>query len=179
MTANYKEDAKVQGAAAKHQPKTNPDPPRQKADFPPLLEPGLHIFDEQGLRATFVDPFPGSQRRLELLTRFLSLTHLIRSLRLDSEAWIDGSFVTTKPDPDDLDVVFFFDRSQIDNLPSSERRTLDQLNNRSLMLVRYFCDVYYDPADDQARRDYWLNKFGLGYGGPSRKGIAVFRIENG
>lgn len=178
MAGDYKQESKSPDAALAQSAATAIGGSR-KTDFSPLLEPGLHIFDEQGLRVAFVDPFPASQRRLELLTRFLSLTQLIRSIGLDSEAWLDGSFVTTKPDPEDVDVVFFFDRAQIDTLRAPEHRTLIQLSNRPLMLVRYLCDVYYDPADDQARRDYWLQKFGHDRNGHGRKGIAVFRIENG
>jgi hypothetical protein len=44
-----------------------------------------------------------------------------------SSQWVDGSFVTTKLDPSDLDLTTLFDGQAYDDLPDIKRRALDGL----------------------------------------------------
>lgn len=149
-----------------------------KIDHPPLLDPGVHIFTLQQLRERFVDPFRQNGRRLELLSRFTMLISRIRDIGIPCDIWLDGSFVTTKEEPDDLDVVVFISRIAINGLSKEKLAMAYELQNRPLMRARYACDIYVEPADEQERRIYWVEKMSKGHNGVSNKGIAIIRIQD-
>jgi hypothetical protein len=78
-----------------------------KPDFASLLAPGFHCFTLDGIRHLCC--FPNNLRRSHL---FLHLEQLVQDLlirRIPCEMWIDGSFLTTKEEPGDLDVIVKFD----------------------------------------------------------------------
>ena len=76
-----------------------------KPEFPPLLGPGLHPFSWLELRAACVDAFPLSQTRLEIFTGLEEVIRELQRLGITGELWLDGSFLTRKIDPDDIDLV--------------------------------------------------------------------------
>lgn len=58
----------------------------------------------------FVSLLPYSSRREELLEQMLVLTEFIKTeLDLHFELWIDGSFVSKKREPNDIDLVLLVD----------------------------------------------------------------------
>ena len=62
-----------------------------KPDFLPLLAPGYHRFDLDGLKRLCVDPYPSVQIRRYL---FLHLEQVVQDLllqRIPCKIWIDGS----------------------------------------------------------------------------------------
>ncbi|MEO7730958.1 MAG: hypothetical protein ABIY55_08315 [Kofleriaceae bacterium] len=67
-----------------------------------LLPEGIHAAALPEIEERF-----GSQnaRRVELFGKLTSFSTLARSFQLFSTMIVDGSFVTDKPDPGDIDVV--------------------------------------------------------------------------
>ena len=70
-----------------------------------LLAPGRHTVTAAEFKATFVEGFPDSSTRAELYTRWLRHRAAILGHVPILSQWIDGSFVTNKDDPGDIDVV--------------------------------------------------------------------------
>ena len=94
-----------------------------------LLPPGRHTASVAEVKAAFVDPFGGSASRMAIFTGWRMHRESLQNVVPGMYQWIDGSFVTSKPDPGDIDVVTFIDGVQYDAMPDW-RRALGQ----SLML---------------------------------------------
>ncbi|QDK79497.1 hypothetical protein EXU85_13145 [Spirosoma sp. KCTC 42546] len=117
----------------------------------------LH-FDAQGhlvpydLIATdwesFVETFGWNDHRLELIELLHSLLNDINKLSIRSlTLWIDGSFVTKKEKPNDLDVVFVLPKI----IHHQFEKDLRLLKNQFARL-----DVYFVRMIDERERDHFL-----------------------
>jgi hypothetical protein len=66
--------------------------------------------DLSGFKQTFVDYFPLSEKRQFLFHNYLEYLRLFsRKITPHFEQWINGSFVTKKENPNDIDFVTFID----------------------------------------------------------------------
>ena len=142
-----------------------------------LFEPGLHVVSRTQLRERCVDPFVQSTTRLDLTIRLFQLLDWIESFGVKSEAWVDGSYTTSKVDPRDVDLVIFIDRGDIELLTNSAYAEFLQIQDRALIKARYNCDVYVDPLGDSDRSKYWRFKFGSDNRTNLSKGIAVIKLD--
>lgn len=86
------------------------------------------------LEAEFVDSptFTGSATRSEVFADFLSVVGMLRAFdaSLVERAWIGGSFVTNKPNPDDIDCLFILSGDRYEALPSNRKRNQVRRFNR-------------------------------------------------
>lgn len=88
--------------------------------IPPLTPGGVGLpvgrfpCDVAEIEAAFVDAFPGSTRRPLVWEHWLTATELLRSHVGVRYAWLGGSFLTDKPEPDDLDVVYWAEDVDLD-----------------------------------------------------------------
>jgi len=130
-------------------------------DYQPLHIAGFLDITNDQLERTFLDPFDNKDRREYLLTRFSALIDRFKETGLTAEIWIDGSFATLKPDPGDIDVIFFVDASIVNLLPADKQKIIMDLNNRQYSNIRYNCDVFIIPSQDTNNRSYWRGWFGF------------------
>ena len=66
--------------------------------------------DLQTLESVFVDYFPNSESRRKLFNNYLRYIHEFRSrITRHFTQWINGSFISQKENPNDIDFVTFFD----------------------------------------------------------------------
>lgn len=77
-------------------------------------EAGIHEVDFQWVKQNLVDQFPSSQTRSNNLTGFMNFLDYLDSSKIlpkkyVSSVWIDGSFVTNKLNPNDIDTIIFLD----------------------------------------------------------------------
>ncbi len=79
-------------------------------DHKPLLDPGIHSATIDEVEATCVAPFPADKKRIWLLNRLKIYVEHFSKLDAMFEFWLDGSFVTTKHNPGDIDVTIWFIR---------------------------------------------------------------------
>lgn len=135
------------------------------------------------LRQLCVDRFPLSTSRAGIMSDLESLVGVLRAALLDVEIWIDGSFVTEKIDPDDVDLVVPFAAEAYDRGTDAQRNALEWLNSNTSNQLR--CDSYVfaefaagHPQHQWSldRRAYWLKQFGFGRNGQA-KGMAVLRTH--
>ncbi|MFF2454095.1 DUF6932 family protein [Isoptericola sp. NPDC058082] len=64
------------------------------------------------IRAALVEPFP-LPRREELWEEWLDATTILASHVRIACAWLGGSFLTTKPEPGDIDVVYWVEDTEL------------------------------------------------------------------
>jgi hypothetical protein len=70
-----------------------------KPDFPPLLQPGLHNITLLQVHALAVAPFDHDQRRHDLYQKLAAWVGALQALGVGGTLWLDGSFLTEKPEP--------------------------------------------------------------------------------
>lgn len=143
-----------------------------KPCFPPLLPPGFHDFDDDKIKSLCVEAFPNSVRRSMLYCNYIQLTEHFRAINQQcqcfSEIWVDGSFTTQKPEPDDIDILIVFDYAALNSLPDTLKQVVSPLLDRNyvytnfkidvLLLVKNHPNITYDYSE---RRSYWRGWFGF------------------
>lgn len=82
-----------------------------------FLPPGRQRCTAQELHIGLVQVFPNPARRQKLYDEWLLHRAALRHLVPIAFQWINGSFVTGKNEPNDIDVVTFFDGPTHDALP--------------------------------------------------------------
>jgi hypothetical protein len=133
------------------------------------LPPGRHAATVEEVEAALVEGFPGSTRRRPLFERWIAVREAIRRVTAVDSDWLDGSYVTKKSEPDDIDMLTICDAAAIDGLDEPSRALLSGLVareiSRELHLCHSFLLVVYPeghPAHAvyQASRQYWEDLFG-------------------
>jgi hypothetical protein len=85
------------------------------------------------------------------------------------EQYLDGSFVSNKNDPGDVDLVMLVDATVVDALPNDQKLKLKELVSGPATKAKYMCDAYFCPVypaghpmseASRAQRKYWLGEFG-------------------
>jgi hypothetical protein len=102
-----------------------------KYDHPPLLAPGRHYLSLADIESLCVHPFTGSARSCRERL-FYALEGFIQSLLqavIRCDAFIDGSFLTKKPEPDDVDVIVLVEHGIHITLSEDQKQVLDAINN--------------------------------------------------
>ena len=156
-----------------------------KDEFPPLLQPGLHKMSVDALKILTVDAFPKSTRRPQLWASFLGVVAALKKRGLTCEIWVDGSFLTKKIDPDDVDFVMDFPIHAIEQATPAQEALLDALGaftfHKSGKLHSYIMftapAVHLQYQQSKDLHDQWRNDFGLSYVKKEPKGIAVVEVQ--
>lgn len=134
------------------------------ADYKPLLDAGIHPMAVPDVKETLVDAFnDGKEHREYLYSRLhVFLEHLAQLLGKPFKVWIDGSFLSTKPEPADVDLVVIAKAGYLNELGVQEKETIRRIfsTERQTVKQRFSCDVYLILEGDAAREHYWLNLFG-------------------
>lgn len=142
----------------------------------PLLEPGLHDFQLSEIGNHFLKEFSRSNTRERLIVELEQYTMLISSLLKSVELWLDGSFTTTKLDPNDIDLVVFINEEEANSLPTEKQRQLRGLLDNPTVKSRFGLDVYPCIMGDEQYRSYWRGWFGYDRN-EKPKGIARVMVE--
>jgi len=145
---------------------------RMALEFPEgsdALAAGRQAASIDEVEAALVDAFPASVTRRPLFESWLALREAIRRLVSIDTEWIDGSYVTTKQDPKDIDVVTHISGPELDALDAPAQATLSGLVSGPVSRHLHGCDSYicavYPPGHPQhaayeAAKVYWANWFG-------------------
>lgn len=76
-----------------------------KVEFPPLLSAGFHEMLLPALRQLCVDGFPLSTTRAGLMGGIEAICASLSTALIPASVWINGSFMTQKIDPNDVDLA--------------------------------------------------------------------------
>ena len=103
------------------------------------------------MRYLCVDSFVQPQSRLLLFERLSIFLDVVRSTVGSCEVWIDGSFVTTKPNPNDVDILVLLPSNAV----FAESDVLILLHQAR---TKYQCDAYIVENTIELR-SYWRGWF--------------------
>lgn len=148
-----------------------------KPDFPPMLPAGLHPFDLRSLEKLTVNDFPLSSRRPALFGSLEVYLQLLAATGLRASIWIDGSFMCSKLDPDDIDLVVVFDPDSADSLPADAQPVVESLFNTGMVKARFGLHVFSAAATHLSQLDYWRRTFGTQRDEVTPKGLAELRVN--
>jgi hypothetical protein len=136
-----------------------------KQEFPPLLPAGFHRMDMPGLRRLAMVRFPDSFTRPAIMTHLEQIIDRINASGIRGEIWVDGSFLTEKLNPEDVDVLLAIDAAAYAAMSIAQKRFFNGFQAASLFATHH-CDNYaavIDPArpDGEWLHAYWLRQFGF------------------
>lgn len=111
-----------------------------------LYPPQIIEIDFETFKSTFVDAIEGSKTRNAIFEQYLDYTNALKELLNEPFfQWIDGSFVTQKKNPNDIDLVTFVDYK----IYTAKEEQFDELrqkrNSKNSVLDGYFVKTY--PQD--------------------------------
>ena len=132
------------------------------------LPAGLHNYDIKDFVSQFVDGFPTSISRRLIFESMVEFFKEIVSTGIPYEFWVDGSYATTKINPNDADIVVFLQYPQYITLSP-------QFTNLRAKYKGYL-DIYFQLAASKENqkilspgdfnkvtnnRNYWRGQFGF------------------
>ena len=137
-------------------------------DLEGKLPAGIHDYTMVEFIQRFVEQFPTSQSRTRILESLVLFFRELLQTGTPHEIWIDGSYATSKVNPNDADVVVFLHHSQAIVLQPQ----------CTLLRKKYYptLDLYFavavsdetqkaTSANDflkiQNNRNYWRGQFGF------------------
>ena len=105
----------------------------------------------------------------------------LRQAGVSCEVWVNGSFMTHKADPKDVDLVIRVEWAEIENNPANEATIQwakqdhsGHLGCDSYVLIEY-PETHPEYASSLALRSYWRGQFGFNRANEV-KGIAVVKV---
>jgi len=136
-----------------------------------VLEAGFHPCTLADLEFSFVNKFPESQTRKDIFMGYIGFISKLKQFGISCEQWIDGSFVTSKIDPNDIDFVSIIDKYVLDSLPKLAKQELKEMFNPTIAKTKYKCDAYllikvphsssYYNSNYIPYKAYWRGHFGF------------------
>ncbi|WP_422343171.1 DUF6932 family protein [Parasphingorhabdus sp.] len=147
-----------------------------KHDYDQIFSPGRHHLDLSEFKKQIVDNVGGENRK-KIWREFEKFYAKLNDLKIDCDLWIDGSFITKKPEPSDIDLSLMIDEKQYDKLSEAALKFLFLLDDADQkyegFIDAFVCIVYpkghkqriVDNPDEWARQwsvehnDYWLKGF--------------------
>jgi predicted nucleotidyltransferase len=130
-------------------------------EYKPIYQPGFYDFKLDEFDDIFVNSFEQNERRKYLADRLRVYLEKFSELEIKAEIWVDGSYSTHKPEPDDIDILIVFDPNEVNMISTDKHPVLQELFDRDLCKIRYSIDVLLCPSSDEVGRSYWRGWFGF------------------
>jgi hypothetical protein len=151
-------------------------------EYPPLWPRGVYELSLTAIEEACVSSFDLSTTRKDLMAALQLVVEHLNANGIPGEIWLDGSFVTEKISPKDIDFILVADSRVYDEGTDEQREVLDGLTDGEMWKPPLHCDTnaaYIDPPEQQGTSnviDYWTNRFGLSLGDRTPKGIVVIKL---
>ena len=135
-----------------------------------FLPDGVHNCNDEEFEQRFVDEFSESETRPRLHQGLRALREEVVKHGPPGVQWVDGSFVTTKLNPGDIDIVTFMDLERLNALSRDDQAAVERLvKGRECTKAAYGCHTFLVPSCEpnhpffpkfEQRRRYWRKWFG-------------------
>jgi hypothetical protein len=135
-----------------------------KEEFRPLLALGFHSLDADGRHGLCVERFPSSVTRPKIMANLERIIAQINDHGITADIWIDGSFLTEKLNPDDVDIALVISRTAFEALSARQRIFFEYFRDTSFyndLKIDNYGVVIDDTEDGQWMYSYWLRQFGF------------------
>lgn len=163
-------------------------PGKHKQEYPPLLPQGFHQLSVDELRELCVTGFPESAIRADIMAGFETVYESALAVGIEGEAWIDGSFLTKKMEPGDIDFVFLMDANFLDNGTPAQQEFIEWLisndnDPRKSFLCHTDVVLVYPPDSPlhaitvNTKRHWEANVYGFSVSTHEPKGIVVVGLQ--
>lgn len=145
-----------------------------------LLPTGLIQVSAEQVHEHFVVPFSESQTRKRLYDQWLLHRQALQTLVPIERQWLDGSYVTGKVDPGDIDVVTFINGDALNDLNPAEQALFADLTDGHSTRDRWGIDAFVvatyaeghpDRAVARKAEGYWRRMWTNVKGSNSTKGF--------
>ena len=134
-----------------------------------FLPPGLHLADLDEIKQRFGLETPQRQVLFEHLQLFVDLAHHAQAKRM----FANGSYVTAKPNPGDVDVVIWVDERFLQLLEAGDERALSL---ETMILTRQPREAFA-VFDERGWLD-WVEFFSrVRYRNDLRKGLVEVKLR--
>jgi hypothetical protein len=161
-----------------------------KQEYPPLLTQGFHRMTVGELRELCVTKFPASKVRGDIMAGFEAIYERAIAVGIEGEVWIDGSFLTNKIDPLDVDLIILTDAHFRDNGTPVQQEFIEWLiSNEDDPKKSFLCHtdaVLLFPLGSPwyglnalSKKHWEENVYVFSVASHEPKGIAVIKIEAG
>lgn len=154
-------------------------------DFPCLFPLGFHRLTMANIEQVCVDQFSLSTTRPAICDGLNVLQTVLELADVSGELWVDGSFITEKINPKDVDIVLRVNGSLYDAGTKDQRNAIDWLIDNQKLTLK--CDSYVlfeypagHPLHDEGRwwYSYWHKQWGFSRD-DDPKGIVVLALGAG
>lgn len=135
------------------------------------LPPGLHTADWGEIRSRF----GWTTRRRELLDGLMAALELLRQAGC-RQVFINGSFVTSKENPGDIDVAWDPDGVDVDRLLEVEPVFGDFEDRRAAQKAKFGCEFFPSSSSADLVGNTFLEFFQIDKETGARKGIVVLAL---
>ena len=115
------------------------------------LPEGVHVATEAEATFRFGTDTPRRRRLVLRLRRWIELSRAVSAKRL----FVDGSFVTAKPEPNDVDAVVWLPDDFVQLISNADIAAIEL---ESMLLTRHPEEIF--AAEDRRDWDDWLEFFG-------------------
>lgn len=161
-----------------------------RAEYPHgVLPEGVHSCGELVFEEHFVQGFPRSTTRKEICDGLFRLRADSMAVGLSAIQWIDGSFVESKENPNDVDAVTFVDRERLNAaIPEAKAFVSRVLSGEGATKGKYHTHAFfvaaclpmhaYFPVFEQMRA-YWRKWLGETYDKSNADGDGQVRHRKG
>jgi hypothetical protein len=155
-----------------------------KYDHAPLLAPGRHYMSVADVEALCVQRFsgPSGECRQRLFYAFEGFVQSLLQAKIRCDVFVDGSYLTQKPQPDDVDVIVSVEHGVYETLSNEQKNLLDSINNEADFAVGVDCCALTTYPRDHERFGTALDlgnageAYGLEHGQVWLKGYVVIRL---
>jgi hypothetical protein len=132
------------------------------------LPVGLHVASEADVLFRFGSSTPRRRRLAVRLRRWVELARRVKARRL----LIDGSFITAKPEPNDIDAVVYLSPGFSDQIEHSDDAALEL---EHMLLTRHPEEIF--AAEDEQDWNEWIEFFSrTREAGGRRKGLVEVEL---
>ncbi|MBD3769253.1 MAG: hypothetical protein IE925_03835 [Rhodobacterales bacterium] len=125
----------------------------------PLLPAGKHFLTMEELEELAVSPFKTSSTRGGLFHDLTTLVSQLSYFGVKCQLWIDGSFLTAKHDPADIDLTIVIARPDFELMPAAMKNQVIMMCAKQHPLSSSL-DCYISDRNDQSRLEYWDDMWG-------------------
>jgi len=149
-----------------------------KTDHPPLLAAGIHTLTLAEFEQVTVTPFPADAGRRRLFLLFEQWIVKLQALDISATLWVDGSFVTSKHGPNDIDCTMWDPTFRGGQTPERERKAAP-LIDRVLLKSQQGLDLYIETPSlgrRLTRESMWRGLYGFQHDRKSAKGFVELTI---
>lgn len=151
-----------------------------KPDFPALLAPGMHNLTLADIQALAVAPFPNDAQRTGLYQNLMNWVGALNACGVNGTLWMDGSFLTEKPSPGDIDCVLWYPQwSPAANPTAANQQRVRRLLDKPTAKALFGLDLYIETPNQVQlvhRQAYWRGFFGFCHDTVTAKGLAEVGI---